>query len=180
MQHININDNIFFRKICLSNKRYDQLKCALLVGNLGMEIKMHPVFSSLINRIIGLFLQAAILFILRSNHAPEDQALFFAVQTVLALQFLAEFGAGPTMLQRMRKERYDNDEAQSEKYFSVYAVISSLLFTIIIYIAWENFYGTNLILSPTSLLLVALVGALRLSTVFLEVYVEGKTLVMFK
>ena len=118
-------------------------------------------------------MQAAILFTMRQNHSPEEQALFFTAQTVLGLQFLAEFGASQAMLQRMRQAQVDPTLKPSHLLFGSYALVASTIFLVLIALTWEGFYGRSL---PQPALLIgalAVAGALRLSTVFVEAHVEG-------
>lgn len=145
----------------------------VIIMNSSLLRELNPALTSFATRFIGLGMQAATLFTMRLLHPAEAQALFFTAQTVLGLQFLAEFGATQAMLQRMRRAQVDPTLKPSHLFFGPYALVASTLFLGLIVMAWEGFYGRSL---PQPALLIgalALAGALRLSTVFVEAHVEG-------
>lgn len=134
---------------------------------------MNATLTSFATRFIGLGMQAATLFTMRLHHSAEAQALFFTAQTVLGLQFLAEFGATQAMLQRMRQAEVDPTLKPSHLFFGPYAAVACTLFLGLIVLAWESFYGRSLPQPPLLIGVLALAGALRLSAVFVEAHVEG-------
>ena len=110
---------------------------------------------------------------MRLHHSPEEQALFFLAQTVLGLQFIAEFGSTQAMLQRMRHVRLDPSLKPSHLLFGPYALLAGMVFLGLIIVAWEVMYGSSHPLSLTLICTLAVAGSLRLSALFVEAHVEG-------
>ena len=134
---------------------------------------MNATTASLVARIVSTSLQAVTLIVMRQVHSSELQAQFFAIQTVLGLQFLAEFGAGQAMLQRLRASRNSLDRDEAIGFYARYSVLAGLAFVVLIAVVWLSVYDVKFAASGLQIGTLCVAGSLRLACVFLEVYIEG-------
>lgn len=134
---------------------------------------MKATTASLSARVLSTGLQAGTLVAMRQTHPSLDQAQFFAVQTVLGLQFLAEFGAAQAMLQRLRVGLAPVDREAAVHFYARYALLAGGLFSALIALVWLTVYDTKFAASAFQIAALCIAGALRLACVFLEVYIEG-------
>ena len=134
---------------------------------------MNATTASLVARVISTSLQAVTLIVMRQVHSSELQAQFFAIQTVLGLQFLAEFGAGQAMLQRLRASHNSVDRDKAIDFYARYSVLAGLAFVVLIAVVWLSVYDGKFAASAPQIGALCVAGSLRLACVFLEVYIEG-------